>query len=118
MELSFAVARLHNARAFLDRDDLIGGNVLDDFRVAIGPANLDLIRTRAVAESEVRARVIERIITRLAADLLHLLPPARFQANTRAYRRTIRFRADQFQRQPVVRATTNAVVIVAQQRRR
>ena len=62
---------------FYQGDKAIGVSNRKDFRVAIGPAHVDVIELRAASEPEMKPQVAAGDVTGTAADLLHKLSTSR-----------------------------------------
>src|SRR5205823_7161472 len=73
---------LHDADALFDVHQAITGNVANQFVFPVGPSYLDQIGFGRGSEPEVKAKIIDGIITRLTFHLLYLPVRAAFHANS------------------------------------
>src|SRR5262245_36787377 len=88
--------------AFFDENDLARRHVIQGVDHAARPSRFDRLRLRRLAEAEMDAHVVLRVVAAAAANLVDPRPAVGFNLDPRANAVTVRFRADEFDRNPVV----------------
>src|SRR5262249_19608929 len=89
-------------RAFFDDKDLSHCYVVQRINSAARPSHFNCFHFGRLAEAEMNAQVVLRIVATAAANLVNLRPAVSDDLDPRACRRPIRFHPDQLDRNPVV----------------